>query len=409
MSFKPSTTSNKPAIEGGTPVRSNLLVFGQPEVTEEDIEAAAETMRTCWLGTGPKTTEFEQKFAQYKGVKYAVGLNSCTAALHLSFLALKLQPGDEVITTDYTFTATVSTIIHAGLKPVPVDCQPKTQNIEWNKIEEKITPRTKAIVVVHFAGYPCQMDKIVDICKRYNLYLIEDCAHAIEAKFNDQHCGTFGDIGCFSFYSTKNMTTACGEGGMLISDNEDIIREVRMLALHGMSKDAHSRFGKDGFKHYEILYPGYKYNLTDVASSFALSQLSRIDANWKKRQAVWQMYKNDLQDLPLYLPPELPENIKHGCHLFTIQLKLDQLKVNRDFILNALTKEGICTGVHYMAIHTHPYYFSTYGWKADDYPNAQWLSDRTISLPLSAKLEGKDVIDTVEAIHKVLNYYRKET
>lgn len=398
---------DKPAIDGGVPVRNELLVFGQPEVLEEDIQAAAETMRTCWLGTGKKTTEFEQKFAAYKGAKYAVGLNSCTAALHLSLMALNLQPGDEVITTDYTFTATVSTIIHAGLKPVPVDCQSKTQNIEWNRIEEKITPRTKAIVIVHFAGYPAQMDKIVDICKRYNLYLIEDCAHAIEATFDGKHCGIFGDIGCFSFYSTKNMTTACGEGGMLLTSNEDIARSARTLSLHGMSKDAHNRFGSDGFKHYEILYPGYKYNLTDVASSFALSQLERIEDNWEKRHRVWERYMKELKGLPVYLPPELPDNIRHAHHLFTIQLKLDQLKVNRDFILNALTKEGIGTGVHYMAIHTHPYYFNAFGWKATDYPNAQWLSDRTISIPLSAKLSNQDVTDVVTALSKILNYYKK--
>jgi len=374
---------------------------------EEDIQAAVDTMRSCWLGTGPKTTEFENKFAEYKGVKYAVALNSCTAALHLALLSLKLQPGDEIITTDFTFTATVSTIIHAGLTPVPVDCQLKIGNIEWNKIEEKITPRTKAIVVVHFAGYPCQMDTIVNICKRYNLYLIEDCAHAIEGTFDGKHCGTFGDIGCFSFYSTKNFTTACGEGGMLITDNEDIMREVRMLSLHGMSKGAHNRFGKEGFKHYEILYPGYKYNLTDVASSFALSQLSRVESNWEKRNSVWKKYMTDFRGLPVYLPPNIPENIKHAYHLFTIYLKVESLKVSRDFVLNALTKEGIGTGVHYTAIHAHPYYHKTFGWNAKNFPNSQWMSERTLSLPLSAKLTDQDVDDVIQALKKVLNYYRK--
>lgn len=396
----------KPAIEGGEPIRKDFLVFGQPEVLEEDIQAAVNTMRSCWLGTGAKTTELENVFAAYKGSKYAVGLNSCTAALHLALLALKLQPGDEVLTTAYTFTATVSTIIHAGLKPVLVDCQPKTQNIGWNQIEAKITPRTKAIVVVHFAGLPCQMDKIVDICKRYNLFLIEDCAHAIEATFNDKHCGTFGDIGCFSFYSTKNITTACGEGGMLITDNEDIAKEVRMLSLHGMSKGAHNRFGTDGFKHYEVLYPGYKYNLTDVASSFCLSQLNRIEGSWVNRSHVWEKYFNNFGELPIYLP-HMISGVKHACHLFTVQLKLDQLKVNRDFILNALTKEGIGTGVHYMAIHTHPYYRQAFGWKAEDFPNAQWLSERTISLPISSKLTEQDTDDVIDAVKKILGYYKK--
>jgi len=397
----------KPAIEGGSPVRQDFLVFGQPEILEEDIQAAVDTMRTCWLGTGKRTEELEKKFATYTGSKSGVGLNSCTAALHLALMALKLQPGDEVITTAYTFTATVSTIIHAGLKPVLVDCQLKTQNIEWNKIEEKITPRTKAIVIVHFAGLPCQMDKIVDICKRYNLSLVEDCAHAIEGTFDSKHCGTFGDVGCFSFYSTKNITTACGEGGMLISDNDDLIKEVRMLSLHGMSKGAHNRFGSDGFKHYEILYPGFKYNLTDVASSFCISQLARIESSWLKRKHVWDRYIVELSGLPLYLPPPIPDNMKHSYHLFTVQIKPDQLKVNRDFVLNALTKEGIGTGVHYMAIHTHPYYYKTFGWTAEDFPNAQWLSERTISLPISSKLTDQDISAVVGAVKKVLSYYKK--
>jgi dTDP-4-amino-4,6-dideoxygalactose transaminase len=396
----------KPAIIGGTPVRSEFLVFGQPEILQEDLDAAVETMKTCWLGTGPKTTEFEQAFAQYKGIKHAVGLNSCTAALHLALVALGLN---EVLCPVFTFTATASQIQHAGLTPVFVDCQLKTQCIEPALIEAKITPRTRALVVVHFAGYPCDMDAIMDICKRYNLFLIEDCAHAIETTYKGQHCGTFGDVGCFSFYSTKNLTTACGEGGMLICNDDSIHDFVRKAALHGMSKGAHNRFSASGFKHYDVEYPGFKYNLTDVASAVALKQLQRLEASWIKRKAVWDRYQDGLSDLKglLFLPPEPEADLKHGLHLFAIHLKVEKLKVNRDFVLDALTKEGIVSGVHYLSLHRHSHYYKTYDLIAEDYPNSEWISQRTISLPITPKLTEQDVSDVIAAVHKVLEYYKK--
>lgn len=367
-----------PAIAGGTPIRDSFLVFGQPEILEEDINAIVETTKTCWLGTGKKTEEFENKFAVYKSIKHAIGLNSCTAALHLGLLSLGLSPGDEVICPVFTFTATASQIIHAGLTPVFVDCQLKTQCIKPKLIEQKITPKTKAIIIVHFAGYPCQMDEIVDICKRYNLYLLEDCAHAVESTYDGKHCGTFGDIGCFSFYSNKNITTACGEGGMLVCNDDSIDGFVRKMSLHGMSKGAHNRFGSSGFKHYDVEYSGFKYNLTDVASSMAISQLSRIETNWNKRQLVWNKYQKELLDLQelLFLPPEPKLNLKHAHHLFTIHLKIEKLKANRDFILDALAKEGIGVGVHYLSLHKHSYYYKTFELLDKDFPNAEWISQR---------------------------------
>jgi dTDP-4-amino-4,6-dideoxygalactose transaminase len=393
---------NKPAIEGGNPVREkkNFLVFGQPEVLDEDIECATQVMKTRWLGTGKITSEFEKKFAEYKLSKYALGLNSCTAALHLGLLSLGLRPGDEVISTDFTFTATISSIIHSGLKPVLVDCQMKTQNIEYNFIEEKITPNTKAIIIVHFAGLPCNMKPVVDICNRYNLY-------CIEGKIGDRHCGTFGDLGCFSFYSTKNITTACGEGGMVISNNESLIDKMRMMSLHGMSAGAHNRFGKRGFKHYEVIEPGFKMNLTDVQSAFAMSQFNRIENSLKRRENIWNKYRKEFSGLPLYIPPDVPNGIKHARHLFTVQIKADQLKVGRDYVLDALQKEGIGVGVHYNAIHTHKYYSKALELQQKNFASAQWLSDRTISLPLSANVRDNDVDDVIEAVHKIMRYYKK--
>jgi len=408
MSFSvaPKTVTNSiPAVEGGTPVRQNFLVFGSPDIQQPEIDEVVNTLKSGWLSTGPKTIAFEKLFSAYKGSKYAVGTSSCTAALHLALVSLGLQPGDEVISTDLTFTATISSIVHSGLKPVLCDISRKTQNIDWKQIESKITPRTKAIIPVHMCGMPCDMEPITEIAKRYSLYVIEDCAHAIETTIDGKHAGTFGDVGAFSFYVTKNIS--CGEGGMLITDNEEIEKEVRMMSLHGLSRNAHNRYGAEGFQHYKVLAPGFKYNMMDLVASIGVCQLQRIEASWQRRNHIWRQYNEQLSGLPLYTPAEYPSNIKHGHHLYTIELKLDQLRVNRDFVLGALKEEGIGVGVHYQAIHTHPYYTKTYGWTAKDFPNAQWVSDRTISLPLSSKLTDQDVTDVIEAVRKVLKFYRR--
>lgn len=394
-----------PAIDGGNPVREDFLVFGKPQICQEEIDEVVDTMQSGWLSTGPKTARFEDSFAQYKNAEHAVGLSSCTAALFLGLRALKLQPGDEVISTDFTFTASISAIIHNGLKPVLCDVEMKTQNIDCTQIESKITPRTRAILPVHMCGLPCNMDAIMDIANRYNLFVVEDCAHAIEATYNGKHLGTFGDVGAFSFYATKNI--ACGEGGMLTTSNEDIARDIRLSSLHGLSKNAHNRYGSSGFSHYQVLDAGYKYNMMDLVASIGIHQLARIEDSWQRRKEIAERYCSGLHGLPVYLPPQPKPGIKSAYHLFTIQLKLDQLRVNRDFILDALKAEGIGAGVHYNAIHTHPYYARVLGAVADDFPNAQWLSDRTISLPLSAALEDHDVDDVVEACRKILIYYQR--
>jgi dTDP-4-amino-4,6-dideoxygalactose transaminase len=396
---------SKPAIEGGSPVRKEFLVFGSPDIQQPEIDEVVDTMRSGWLGTGPKTTKFEDSFADYKKIKHAIGLSSCTAALHLGINSFKLQPGDEVISTDLTFTASISTIIHNQLVPVLCDVEIKSQNIDWTQIEKKITPRTRAILPVHMCGLPCNMDAIMDIASRYNLFVIEDCAHAIETTYNGKHAGTFGDVGAFSFYVTKNI--ACGEGGMLITGNDNIANTVRTMSLHGLSKNAHTRHGPGGFSHYQVLSAGYKYNMMDLVASIGIHQLNRIEENWKRREEISNKYKKGFASLPIYVPAKTPKNVKNGYHLFTIQLKLNRLRVNRDFVLSALKEEGIGTGVHYQAIHTHPYYSNTFGWNAKEFPNAQWLSDRTLSLPFSSKLADKDVDDVIQAVTKVLTYYRR--
>ena len=410
-----------PVIEGGTtPVRSKFLPFGRPQITEEDIKITADIMRTGWLSTGNRTKEFEIVFMEYLR-KYGEGLalNSCTAALHLALECLDLQPGDEVITTDMTFAATANTIIHAGGKPVLVDCDRDTCNITLEAIQQAVTPKTRAVIIVHFAGLVIQED-IWTWCRKNNLKLIEDRAHAIEASGNHG----VGDFMCFSFYGTKNMTTAIGEGGFLYCKDKEDGARARMLSLHGMSKNAAMRYSKDGFKHYEILDAGFKYNMTDVAAGVALNQLRRIKPNWDRRRSVWHTYCAALSNLPLVMPYNPPaktytssmfcceaghtpikyEWVDHAYHLFAVKLKLEQLRVDRDKVLDALTKEGIGCGVHYMALHTHPFY-QKMGYDKDQFPNAQWISERTLSLPFDAALTDADVQDVIKAVKKVLTFY----
>jgi len=395
----------KPAIEGGEPTRKDFLVFGRPDIQQPEIDEITDTLRSGWLGTGPKVKKFQEQFSAYQGINHSVGLFSCTSGLFLSLKVLNLPIGSEVISSDFTFTATVATIIQNGLTPVLIDVMPKYQTIEYNKIEQAITPKTKAMVIVAFAGLPCEMDPIIDIARRYNLHLILDNAHAIESEYKGKKLAQLGDISNYSFYSTKNLST--GEGGMVCSNNKEIIDHIQMLALHGLSADAAQRFSKSGFKHYDVVEFGYKMNMTDLTASLGIHQLNRLDANWIKRKNVWDKYVKELSDLPIYLPHPTPDYMKHAYHLFTIQLKLDRYKVNRDYILSAIQNEGIGVGIHYRAIHQHRAYAQTFGWTDKDFPNATWLSERTISLPIEPNLTEQDTDDVIEAVRKVLLYYRK--
>ena len=329
-----------------------------------------------------------------------MALNSCTAALHLAMYSAGIEPGDEVITTAMTFCATVNAIIHCGAIPVLVDCDRATMNIKPEEIEKKITNKTRAILPVHFAGRCCDMDSIMDIARSRNLLVIEDCAHAVEAEYHGKKSGTFGDIGCFSFYVTKNIIT--GEGGMILTDNEGYAERIKVLGLHGMSKDAWKRFSDEGYKHYQVVDAGFKYNMTDMQAAIGVEQLKRIDSYWKARQEIWQRYNEAFNSLPCVLPAEPEKDTRHAYHLYTPLVDINKLGKSRDWVLDALTAENIGVGVHYMPIHLHPFYRKTYGWREGDFPNAEWIGERTLSLPLSAAVGDRDVADVVEAFTKVL-------
>ena len=377
-------------------MRKDFLVFGSPLIEQPEIDEVVACMESGWLGTGPKVNKFQQMFKEYKGTKFAMALNSCTAALHLAMLAIDIKPGDEVIIPTMTFAATANSVIHAGATPVFVDCKKDTMNIDPDDIKRKITPKTKAIIPVHFAGRACDMDAIMDITKKHNLKVIEDCAHAIETEYHGKKAGTFGDLGCFSFYVTKNIVT--GEGGMVITENEEYANKIKVLGLHGMSKDAWKRFSDEGYKHYQVVYAGFKYNMMDIQAAIGIHQLPRIDKYWNRRKKFWDKYNEAFKRLLLCTPAPVEPRTRHAFHLYTLLLDIENLKITRDQFLEVMTRQNIGIGVHYIALHLHPYYQDKYGYKKGDFPNAEWISDRTVSLPISAKLNNDDLADVIEAV-----------
>lgn len=380
--------------------RERFLVFGAPLIGEEEIDEVVDSLRSGWLGTGPKVARFEREFAAYAGAAHAVAVSSCTAALHLSLLALDLEPGAEVVTSALTFCATVNAIIHAGATPVLADVDPSTMNLDPEAVAAAVTPRTRAVVPVHFAGRPCDMSRLTEVCARRDLALVEDCAHAIETTVGGRHAGTFGDFGCFSFYVTKNVVT--GEGGMVLARDEAHAARIKMLALHGMSADAWKRFSDEGYRHYFVREAGFKYNMTDLQAALGIHQLARVERAWGRRREVWRRYQEALAGLPLGLPAEPEPGTRHAHHLYTVLVDEEAAGVTRDDFLAAMTAENVGVGVHYLAVPEHPYYQESYGWRPEEWPHACRIGRRTVSLPLSARLSDEDVSDVVAAVRKTL-------
>jgi dTDP-4-amino-4,6-dideoxygalactose transaminase len=324
-------------------MRNSYLVYGQPLIEEAEIEEVVRSLHAGWLGTGPKVARFEESIAEYKGVKHAVAVNSCTAGLHLSCLALGLQPGDEVIVPALTFCATVNAIIHAGATPVLVDVEPDTFNIDPDQVRRKITARTKAIMPVHFAGRACDMNALAKLAREHDLKIIEDCAHAIETEYRGKKAGVIGDCGVLSFYSTKNVVT--GEGGMVLTNDSDVAARIKRLALHGMSQDAWNRFSDDGYKHYEVVEVGFKYNMMDLQAAIGMHQIKRVEICWQKRLRVWERYNEAFTGLPITVPAPLNTDSRHALHLYTILIDGKRAPLTRDKFIAALHRYNIGTGV----------------------------------------------------------------
>lgn len=380
--------------------RSTFLVFGQPLIEEAERREVLDSMDKAWLGTGPKVARFERDFAAYKGVPAAAALNSCTAALHLACLALRLEPGDEIVTTPMTFCATVNAILHAGGTPVLADVDPATMNLDPGAVARVLTPRTRAILPVHFAGRACDMDALLDLAGRHRLAVIEDCAHAIETEYRGRKAGTIGDFGCFSFYSTKNVVT--GEGGMVIAKSPADLDRIRVLGLHGMSKDAWKRFSDEGFKHYDVVEAGFKYNMMDLQAAIGIHQLARVEAYGKRRSEIWARYQEAFAALPVGIPAPVEPGTRHAYHLYTLLVDEARAGIGRDAFLDGMTRQNIGVGVHYRSIPEHPYYQQALGFRPERTPHAWAIGRQTVSLPISPKLTDEDVEDVIRAVRALV-------
>ncbi len=374
------------------------LVFGQPLIGEAEIREVEDTLRSGWIGCGPKTKRFEADFAAYKDSNCALALNSGTSALFHALDAAGIGAGDEVITTALTFVATINSIIHVGATPIIVDVDDETQNIDPAKIEAAVTERTKAILPVHLAGLPCDMDAIMSIANSHNLLVIEDAAHAIEAEYKDKKIGTIGDFGCFSFYPTKNLTT--GEGGMLLAKDPAHLALARSRSAHGLSADAYNRYTSSTFAHYRATEVGYKNNMYDLQAALGIHQLARLEENWQVRKSHWMQYRNELSGIGLTLPALPPSSVRHAYHLFAMRVTAE-FGVSRDEFIKGMNANGIGCGVHFLSIADHPYHEDRLGLKSGDYPVAEKISAETVSIPLSAKLNAQDVARVIEAVRHV--------
>lgn len=396
------------AIDGGTPVRQEYLVFGRPCLGEEEIAEVVDTLRSGWIGQGGKTQLFESRFASYIGCKHALALNSCTAGLHLSLLVSGIKPGDEVITTPMTFVATVNSIVHVGAKPVFVDIDPVTLNIDPRLIEEKITDRTKAILPVHFGGLPCEMEHVESIASGYGLAVIQDAAHAIGARYNGKRIGNHGSLTSFSFYANKNITTA--EGGMVTTDDDAIAEKINIYRLHGLSSDAWQRYRAKELITSEAIFPGFKYNMTDLQASIGLHQLAKVERFLQTREAFAELYDEafgELEEVSLQPRPADIRHSRHALHLYVLRLKLHKLRADRDQFVRAMRAENVGVGVHYSPVHLHPYYRETFRSRQGDFPNAEKISESVMSLPLTPGMSQEDVHDVIAGVRKVLAHYSK--
>jgi dTDP-4-amino-4,6-dideoxygalactose transaminase len=383
--------------------RDAFLPFSPPTIGEEEIQEVVDTLRSTWISTGPKTKRFESEFASFLGAPGALALNSCTAALHTALKTLGVGPGDEVITTPMTFAASVNVIEHVGARPVLVDVEPDTLNIDPRAVEAAISPRTRVLLPVHFAGHPADLDPLRDLARAHGCTVIEDAAHSLPASYKGRLIGSEGNPVAFSFYATKNLTT--GEGGMLAGDPE-FLAQARVISLHGMSRDAWKRYDAGGSWFYEVLLPGFKYNMTDIQAALGLWQLRKLEGFQRRRREVVSQYEHAFAGEPaLELPVTRPE-VDHAWHLYVLRLREDALTIGRDRFIQELTERNIGTSVHFIPIHIHPYYRDKYGFTPDSFPVAHGNYRRMLSLPLNPGLTDRDVGDVIDAVRDVVRSHR---
>jgi dTDP-4-amino-4,6-dideoxygalactose transaminase len=383
---------------------TRVVPFFRPDIGDEEIAAAVETLRSGWVTIGPQTQAFERAFAQWAGAPYAVGVSSCTAALHLALDALDIEPGDEIITSTLTFTATAAAIVHVGARPVLVDVTPDTLNLDPADVARKITPRTRAIVPVHYAGHPAPMDELLALARTHGLHILEDAAHALPASYRGRRIGTIGDITAFSFYATKNLTT--GEGGMLTTADQTLAERLQTRRLHGMSRNAWRRYSSQGAWRYDVTYPGFKYNMTDVAAAMGLVQLRRLPELDRRRRHLAALYTELLAETPqLQLPVARPD-VEHSWHLYVVRMRPEQLRIHRDEVIELLKADGIATSVHFIPLHLFSYYSQVFGYRPDDFPVATAAAETILSLPLFTLMADDDVRYVAATLRRILEANR---
>jgi dTDP-4-amino-4,6-dideoxygalactose transaminase len=384
--------------------RPDFLPFAPPSIGEEEIAEVVDTLRSGWITTGPKTKRFETEFAAYLGAPGALAVNSCTAALHTALVTLGVGPGDEVITTPLTFAASVNVIEHVGARPVLVDVEPDTLNISPVGVAAAVTPRTRALIPVHYAGHPAELDPLLELAAKHGLAVVEDAAHAVPARYRGRRIGAGTNPVAFSFYATKNLTT--GEGGMLTGDPEFLAR-ARTISLHGMSRDGWKRYEKGGSWFYEVLFPGFKYNMTDIQAALGLWQLRKLERFQARRREVVAAYDAAFGDDPALEIPVTRAHVEHAWHLYVLRLHPEALRIDRDRFIEELKARNIGTSVHFIPIHVHPYYRTRYGYAPEDFPVAHGNFERMVSLPLSPRLGERDVTDVIDAVRDVVGRFRR--
>ena len=387
-------------------MRDTFLPFSTPTIDDDEINEVVDSLKSGWITTGPKVKRFEDAFKAYVGAPYAIPLSSATAGLHLTLLALGIKEGDEVITTPMTFASTVSMVILCGATPVLADIEPGTLNIDPAKIREKISPRTRAVIPVHFAGQSCDMDPIFALAREHGLTVIEDAAHAAGTEYKGRRIGSLDSISIFSFHPNKNITT--GEGGMVCTADEALAEEISLLKFHGMSREAWKRFAVSGTPNYDILMPGFKYNMMDIQAAIGIHQLPKLDRFIEKRTEIAAQYNREFADIAeLALPAHAPYDQRHAWHLYTPLVRIEKLDINRDQFMDELKKRNIGSGLHYKAIHHHPYYKERLKIGDNDLPVASYASERILSLPLFPKMTTEDAADVVTAVKEVIAAHRR--
>ncbi|HEY3215482.1 MAG TPA: DegT/DnrJ/EryC1/StrS family aminotransferase [Candidatus Eisenbacteria bacterium] len=386
-------------------IREQFLPFSAPLLGQAEAEGVLECLRSGWLTTGAQVLKLEQDFAAYVGCRHALAVSSCTAALHLALEAVGVRAGAEVITSPMTFASTAAVVEHLGARPVFVDCEPGTLNLDVSRVEERITGKTKAILPVHFAGQACDMDPLLELARGRRLAVVEDAAHALPTRYRARLVGTIGDLTCFSFYATKSMTT--GEGGMVATEHDPYAERIALMRLHGMSRDAWKRYAEGGSWSYEIRAAGFKYNLSDVAAAIGIPQLQSCGRFHQRRREIARRYTESLGALEGVGVPSVEDESAHAWHLYVIQLDLARLRIGRDEFIREMTARKIGVSVHFMPLHLQPYYRDRYGYRPDDFPNAWGAFQKIVSLPIYAGMSDRDVTDVIAAVQDVVATHRR--